>query len=63
MAIFPNAGIKQWPGEGKNTIFTNNQGSAGETLITLIFVIKVSPAEPLITKTNGEKKKRGREGS
>ena len=36
--------IKQWPDQGNNPIFTKNQGS---------------PTEPVITKTNGEEKKKG----
>ena len=42
----PNAGINQWPVQGNNPIFIKTQGS---------------PTEPVITKTNGEeKKKRGK---
>ena len=42
----PNAGIKQWPDQGNNSIFTKNQDS---------------PTEPVTTKTNREEKKKGEE--
>ena len=39
----PNAGIKQWPNQVNNPIFTKNQGSL---------------TEPVITKTNEKEKKK-----